>query len=149
MATSRVLSKQDHNLQDVSTLISSRTKPYRDIDLSFTAKPNGELFLKKDSAAVAQALKNLLLTNFFEKPFQPFFGGNIRAMLFELVDDDSEEELATQIIKAINAFEPRAIVRGLDVTINPEDNSLRVKLTYQVVNTEEEVVFTTTVSRLR
>ena len=148
MATTRVLSNQDA-VQNTSAIITSRTQVYRDIDLSFTAKPNGELYVKRDAAAVTQALKNLIQTNYFEKPFQPFFGGNIRAMLFELVDEDSEEELAEQIVKTINTYEPRARLLHLDVDVNPEQNSLRVKIEYQVVNTEEVITFTTSVSRLR
>jgi len=148
MATTRVLSSQD-GTQNTSTLITSRTRVYRDIDLSFTAKPNGEIYVKRDAAAVTQALKNLIQTNYYEKPFQPFFGGNIRSMLFELVDDESEEELAEQIMRAINTYEPRAQVLGLDVTINPDQNSLSVTIEYQVVNTEETITFTTTISRLR
>lgn len=148
MATTRVLSKQD-GTQNASTIITSRTRLYRDIDLSFTAKPNGEIYVKRDAAAVTQSLKNLIQTNHFEKPFQPFFGGNVRAMLFELVDDDSEEELAETIMRAISSYEPRASVRNLDVSVDPEGNSIRVKIEYQVVNTEELVTFTTTISRLR
>lgn len=148
MATTRVLSSQD-GTQNTSTLITSRTRAYRDIDLSFTAKPNGEIYVKRDAAAVTQALKNLIQTNYYEKPFQPFFGGNIRSMLFELVDDESEEELAEQIMRAINTYEPRAQVLGLDVTVNPDQNSLSVTIEYQVVSTEETITFTTTISRLR
>lgn len=148
MATTRVLSNQDGK-QSTSSILTSRKQPFVDLDLSFTAKPNGEIFLKKDAAAVTQSLKNLIQTNHFEKPFQPFFGGNIRAMLFELVDEDSEEELAEQIISVVNKFEPRARLVDLDVDINPDQNSLRVKLEYQVVNTDEVFSFTTTLSRLR
>lgn len=148
MATTRVLSAQD-GTQNTSTLVTSRTRLYRDIDLSFTAKPNGEIYVKRDAAAVTQALKNLIQTNYYEKPFQPFFGGNIRSMLFELVDEDSEEELAEQIMRAIDTYEPRAQVVGLDVTVNPDQNALSVTIEYQVVNTEEIITFTTTISRLR
>jgi phage baseplate assembly protein W len=148
MATTRVLSNQDTN-QNTSAIITSRTRVYRDIDLSFTAKPNGEIYVKRDAAAVTQSLKNLIQTNYFEKPFQPFFGANLRAMLFELVDEDSEEELAEQIIKAIDAYEPRAKLLHLDVDVEPNQNSIRVKIEYQVVNTEELVTFTTSVARLR
>ena len=148
MATNRVLSTQD-GTQNTSTLITSRTRLYSDIDLSFTAKPNGELYKKKDAAAVTQALKNLLQTNYFEKPFQPFYGGNIRAMLFELVDDESEEELAEQVMIAISTYEPRANVLGLDINVNPDQNSLAITIEYQVVNTEQILTFTSTISRLR
>jgi len=149
MAVTKVLSKQDGDL-NTSTLITSRKKVYLDIDISFTAKPNGELYIKKDAAAVSQAIKNLLLTNHFEKPFQPFFGGNITSKLFELIDDpDMEEELRDEISYQIELYEPRALVRKLDVKAEEDYNSLSVTLEYQVINTQELVTLTTSVSRLR
>jgi phage baseplate assembly protein W len=148
MATTRVLAKEDGNLSQ-STLIGGRRKEYRDIDLSFTAKPNGEIFVKKEAAAVKQAVKNLILTDYFEKPFEPFYGGNIRALLFELADDDVEEETRENIIRAINAYEPRAIVREVSVSYQEERNSISIYIEFQVINTEEVVTFTTSLSRLR
>lgn len=148
MATTRVLAKEDGNLSQ-STLIGSRRKEYKDIDLSFTAKPNGEIFVKKEAAAVKQAVKNLILTDYFEKPFEPFYGGNIRALLFELADDEVEEETRENIIRAINAYEPRAIVREVSVSYQEERNSISIYIEFQVINTEEVVTFTTSLSRLR
>jgi len=148
MATRRVLSRQDGDL-NTSSIITTRTVPYRDIDLTFAAKPNGEIFKKNDAAAVQQALKNLILTNHFEKPFLPFFGGNIRALLFELADDDIEEDVRDNIIETINIYEPRAILRNIDVVSDPDRNSLNVTIEYQVSNSEEIFTFTTAVSRLR
>src|SRR6056300_554566 len=146
MATRRVLSKQDGNL-NTSSIITARTVPYRDIDLTFAAKPNGEIFKKNDAAAVQQALKNLILTNHFEKPFLPFFGGNIRALLFELADEDIEEDVEDRIIQAINIYEPRAAVRTVNVKSDPDRNNLNVYIEFQVINTTEVVTLTTTLSR--
>lgn len=148
MATTRVLAKEDGDLSKAS-IITSRKTEYRDIDLAFKAKPNGEIFVKKEAAAVKQAVKNLIQTDFFEKPFEPFYGGNIRALLFELADDDVEDEARENIIRAINAFEPRALVRSIDVSYREERNSITITIEFQVVNTEEVVVFTTSLSRLR
>ena len=148
MATTRVLAKEDGNLSQ-STLIGSRRKEYKDIDLSFTAKTNGEIFVKKEAAAVKQAVKNLILTDYFEKPFEPFYGGNIRSLLFELADDEVEEETRENIIRAINAYEPRAIVREVSVNYQEERNSISIYIEFQVINTEEVVTFTTSLSRLR
>ena len=148
MATNRVLSREDGNLSK-SALIVSRKTEYKDIDLSFTAKPNGEIFTKKEAAAVKQSVKNLVMTNFFEKPFEPFFGGNIRALLFELADDDIEDDARENIVRAINAYEPRAIIRAIDVNYQEERNSISITIEFQIVNTEEVVTFTTSLSRLR
>ena len=132
-----------------SSILGTRTKIYKDIDLTFTAKPSGEIFKKTDAAAVKQAVKNLMLTNYFEKPFQPKFGANLRALLFDLADDEAEEDIEDRCINAINVFEPRA--RALDVTAiaKPDRNSIQVVVEFQVINTDEIVKFTSTLARLR
>lgn len=148
MATTRVLSKEDGNLNSI-TLVTTRDKIYRDIDLLFTTKDNGELYVKKDAAAVKQSIKNLLLTNHFEKPFLPFYGGNIRALLFELAFDDVADDIEENIKIAIERYEPRAIVRSINVRSDADNNSIRVTVEFQIINSDELITFSTTLSRLR
>lgn len=148
MATTRFLSKEDGNLQQ-SSIIGSRNKVYRDLDVTFSAKPSKEISVKKDAAAVKQAVKNLILTNYFEKPFQPFFGGNVRGLLFELADDVTAIEVEEQIASAITQYEPRAQIININVDSQPDRNSIAVTVTFKVVNTQEIVTFTTNLSRLR
>ena len=148
MAIRRVLSTEDGNLQK-STLISSRAVDYLDIDLTFAKRPSGDIYKKKDAAAVKQSIKNLLLTDFYEKPFQPFYGANLRAMLFELADEDTEDEVEENIINAINNYEPRVEVLSIDVNVLPDQNDMRVSVYFKIINTQETVTFTTNLSRLR
>jgi phage baseplate assembly protein W len=148
MAIRRVLSTEDGNLQK-STLISSRAVDYLDIDLTFNKRPSGDIYKKKDAAAVKQSIKNLLLTDFYEKPFQPFFGANLRAMLFELADEDTEDEVEENIINAINKYEPRAEILTISVNVLPDQNDMRVSVYFKIISTQETVTFTTNLSRLR
>lgn len=148
MAIRRVLSTEDGNLQK-STLISSRAVDYLDIDLTFNKRPSGDIYKKRDAAAVKQSIKNLLLTDFYEKPFQPFFGGNLRAMLFELADDETEDEVEDNIRNAINKYEPRAEILTITVNVLPDQNDIRVSVYFKIISTEETVTFTTNLSRLR
>jgi phage baseplate assembly protein W len=148
MAIRRVLSTEDGNLQK-STLISSRTVDYLDIDLTFAKRPSGDIYKKRDAAAVKQSIKNLLLTDFYEKPFQPFFGGNLRAMLFELADEDTEDEVEENIRNAINKYEPRAEILTISVNVLPDQNDMRVSVYFKIISTQETVTFTTNLSRLR
>lgn len=148
MATTKVFSTQDGTVSEITSIVSRKVE-YRDIDLSFAKKTNGELFIKKDAAAVIQAVKNLIQTNHFEKPFEPFYGGNVRALLFELADDDVEIEIEETIAQTINEYEPRAKVLNIFVNSNPDMNDIRVTLEFQILNTEEVVEFTTALSRLR
>ena len=148
MAIRRVLSTEDGNLQK-STLISSRAVDYLDIDLTFAKRPSGDVYKKKDAAAVKQSIKNLLLTDFYEKPFQPFYGANLRAMLFELADEDTEDEVEENIINAINKYEPRAEILTITVNVLPDQNDMRVSVYFKIISTQETVTFTTNLSRLR
>jgi len=142
------LSTEDGNL-GVSTLIGTRTRLYKDIDLTFANKTSGEIFKKEDAAAVKQAVKNLILTNYFEKPFQPLFGGNLREMLFDLADDDAEEDIEERIKNAIGVFEPRAQALNVTAIATPDRNSIRVTVEFRVINTQETVTVTTVLARLR
>lgn len=148
MAIRRVLSTEDGNLQK-RTLISSRTVDYLDVDLTFNKKPAGDIYKKRDAAAVKQSVKNLLLTDHYEKPFNPFFGANLRGMLFELADEDTESEVINNIINAVNEFEPRVEVQDISVIVLPDQNDMRVTIIFQIISTEEIVTFTTNLSRLR
>jgi len=132
-----------------SSILGTRTKIYKDIDLTFTARPSGEIFKKTDAAAVKQAVKNLMLTNYFEKPFQPKFGANLRDLLFELADDDAEEDIEDRCKQAINSFEPRARALNITAIAKPDRNSISVTVEFRVINTEEIVKFTSTLARLR
>lgn len=149
MATRRAFAQEDTNLNTAS-IKTSRVREYIDIDLTFSAKTtSGEIFKKTDAAAVKQAIKTLLLTNRLEKPFRPTFGGDVQGQLFELAYRGSSTIIRRKIISAIEQFEPRAEIVDLVVDLRPDQNSLDVTLTFKVVNTNDEVEFTTTISRLR
>jgi phage baseplate assembly protein W len=144
----RAFAVEDGNLNTTS-LVTSRNRLYKDIDLTFAKKPSGEIYKKTDAAAVKQAVKNLLLTNRYEKPFQPEFGGNLNNLLFELVDNDTVYEIDGTIREAIKRYEPRARVRQVATNLQPDANSIGITITFQIVNTEEVVTLDTTITRLR
>jgi len=149
MAIRRAFAQEDTNLQ-TATVSTSRVRQYTDIDLAFKAKPSsGEIFKKTDGASVKQAIKTLVLTDLLEKPFRPRFGGNIRAQLFELADRGRSSILRRGIIENIQVYEPRAKILDVIVNVQPDAHSLDVTIKFKVVNTEEEVEFTTTLARLR
>jgi phage baseplate assembly protein W len=145
----KTFSIEDGNTS-VSTIFGSRKRKYSDIDLTFTSKSvSKDIFKKEDAAAVKQAVKNLCMTNLNEKPFLPDFGANIQGMLFELADADTEEEIEDQVIASINKYEPRAKVLNVLANSLPDINSIDVKITFQVINTQEEVSVSIVLARLR
>ena len=75
--------------------------------------------------------------------------GDIRGQLFELADRDGSSILKSNIIDNIEAYEPRAEVLDVVVDLYPDNHVLNVTVKFKVVNTEEQVEFTTRLSRLR
>lgn len=143
----RAFSVEDTNLS--KSLIASRGTDYKDIDLAFAAKPAGDVFKKTDAAAVKQAVKNLLLTNRGEKPFQPDFGANLNEVLFNLDTEFDPDFVQDLIAEAIKNFEPRALVLSVSVSTDGDNNRLDATVEFQVVNTEEIVTTEVSLARLR
>ena len=144
----RVFSIEDGNL-DTASITTSRNKVYKDLDLTFAKKGSGDVFKKNDAAAVKQAVKNLLLTNKGEKPFSPSFGGNLNSFLFNLDTEFDEVDIENAVTTAIANHEPRAFTRRVVATINEDQNSLSVRVIFQVVNVAETQELTLNLTRLR
>ena len=93
MATTRKFAADDGNL-NVGSIITSRTRDYIDFDFDFSANTEtGDIFKKKDANAVKCSVRNLILTDFYERPFQPFLGSGVAQLLFELSDDITNIEV--------------------------------------------------------
>ena len=144
----KAFSIEDGNL-NASTITQANARVYSDIDLTFTARPAGDLYKKKNVAAVKQAVKNLLLTGRSEKPFQPDFGGDLGVALFELDTDYQPHDIAQQISSTIARYEPRARVLNIDFTSYPDRNEIRATITFEVINVGETVSLDVNLARLR
>lgn len=144
----KFLAAEDGDLQSRS-LVTSRNRIYSDLDLTFNKKPSGDVYKKTDAAAVKQAVKNLLLTNTGEKPFDPYYGGDLNNILFELAGDTSNILLQEYISEAIRNYEPRARIISIVPNVSPDSNTARVRIEFQIVDTQEVVVFETSIIRLR
>lgn len=145
---SRILSIEDKNL-NVPSIITARARNYSDIDLSFTPKPSGDLYKKKDAGAVKQSVKNIVSTGRLEKPFNDDFGAGVTDMLFELAEDATSEQIRNRIENNIYIYEPRAEVLDINTNLLPDQNSLSVSITFKVISTEEVITLNTVVTRLR
>lgn len=145
----KTLSLEDRDLQNVAKISAVGQSRYSDLDLSFVKKKNGDIFKKNDASSIKQAVKNLILTNYYEKPFQPFFGTNIQSLLFELADDFIESDIKEEIADALKAYEPRVRLLDVSSSFTGSQNSLNVRIVFRIVNTGELVTIETEISRLR
>ena len=128
----RAFSIEDGNLNS-STIRVARKKTYSDLDLTFTKRPDNDIYRKTDAAAVKQAVRNLLLTSYAERPFMPDFGGDLNSLLFNL-DTEFDDELSEEaIIEAVETYEPRARVLDVKSSIIGDLNSARVLLLFRLL----------------
>jgi phage baseplate assembly protein W len=110
-------------------------KIYSDIDFTFTKKPvTGDVALSYDTQAVIRSIRNLLLTNHFEKPFNPDLGSNLNALLFELVSPLTAASLEREISTMIENYEPRATLDSITVSPQPDQNAYNVSLSFYIEN---------------
>ncbi len=144
----RAFSLEDGNLNTKSVAVA-RARTYNDIDLTFAKKANNDIFKKSDAGAVKQSVKNILLTNFTEKPFVPNYGGNLSALLFALDTEIEEDDIIQAIVTAIEAYEPRADVVDIKVTELPEQHDLRVSVTFRIISTNVIETVDLNLTRLR
>jgi phage baseplate assembly protein W len=113
-------------------------KIYSDLDLTFSRQPlNGDVSLVYDSRSVINSVKNLLLTNFFERPFQPNLGSSLNNMLFEQVSPTMETTIQREILDVISNFEPRIRVDNIFVRSNIDNNGYEVTLRFFIGNNVE------------
>ena len=121
--------------------ISRNVRQYRDLDLFFSRK-NGTNDIEKitDVEAVKRSVRNLVLTNFYEKPFHPEIGSGIRDMLFENMTPITAVVLARKVEDVIENFEPRARLIGVRALPNLDRNEYEVTIEFFVVNAPTELV---------
>ena len=121
--------------------ISRNVRKYRDLDLFFSRKQgSGDVNRITDVEAVKRSVRNLVLTNFYEKPFHPEIGSGVRDMLFENMSPLTAVVLAKKVEDVIENFEPRARLVGVRALPNLDRNEYEVTIEFFVVNTPTELV---------
>jgi len=121
--------------------IDRNVRQYKDLDLFF-AKKSGSKDIRKvtDIQAVKRSVRNLVLLNFYEKPFHPEIGSGIRDMLFENMSNMTAFILARKIEDVIENFEPRVRLISVRADPNLDRNEYEVTIEFFVVNTPTELV---------
>lgn len=133
----------------ITTNIDS-ARNFRDLDLNFTAHPvRKDINIFKNEYAVINAVKNLILTNHYERPFQPELGSNIRRLLFENVDSVMAAQIEREIEETIINFEPRVQVSKVTASAAPDENRYNVELEFFIINSPDPITINFFLERIR
>jgi hypothetical protein len=124
-------------------------RDFADIDLFFKAHPvTGDVTVKYDSDAIKRSVRNIVLTNPFERPFKPGLGSNVRSFLFENNTITTRSRVIEAITESIENFEPR--VSDVQVQVDDtEGNYLNVTIFYKITNEFNQQRLDVTISRVR
>lgn len=113
------------------------SRGFRDLAMSFNENPSTKDFgAVKNERAISQSVRNLLLTMFGERPFQPQIGSRVRALLFEPWDVFAADAIRTEIFNAMERLEPRIEVVDVTVEDEPDANSVAINMEYIIVGQE-------------
>jgi len=120
----------------------TQTKLIRDLFSDFlddlTPHPiTKDLGRVKNEQSIKQALKNIILTNLGERPFQPNIGSDVYASLFEPNDIIMEENLKFAIQNAIRFHEPRVNLIEVRITSFSEEDRIAINLIFSIINSIE------------
>jgi phage baseplate assembly protein W len=128
----------------------NRAPDYSDLDLDFFAHPTTkDVMIKTGEDAVKRSIRNLLFTNFYDRPFRHNIGSNVTRMLFDNVTPMTAMFLREAIIETINNFEPRVRVTEVSVNFDIDNNGFNVTLQYVILNRELPVVTSLFLERIR
>ena len=110
------------------------SKSFRDFSLTFEKNAvTNDILALKNEAAIKESVKNIVLYNFYEKPFDPFFGGNIIGLLFENSTPSMELEVKNRIEESVEVYEPRVTAVSVQVEFEPERNELNCSVRYLIL----------------
>lgn len=134
----------------MANITTNVARTYKDLDLLFNVHP-----IKKDinkhtaEMAVINSIKNLILTNHYERPFQPELGSNVSKLLFENLDFVTAASLEREIQQTIANFEPRASVYRVRAIPDYDNNGFTVDMEFLIINRTEPITITFFLDRVR
>jgi len=123
---------------------------FSDFNTSLAIHPvKKDLSVKTDVDAVKQSIKNLVLTDKMERPFQPKLGCDVRKALFENLNTQTALMIKSSLTETIEFFEPRAEIINISVSPDPDHNAVNIGVIFSVINNKEQQELNLVLERVR
>ena len=134
----------------MATVTIKTNRTFSDLDLNFKLHPvKKDVNIHLNELAITNSIKNLVLTNHYERPFQPEVGSNIRRLLFDNLDAITAANIERELEETINNFEPRAKIHKVTAIAAPDENGYRMKLEFFVLNNTSPITINFFLERVR
>tara|TARA_Y100001938_G_scaffold142807_1_gene214646 strand:+ start:21 stop:440 length:420 start_codon:yes stop_codon:yes gene_type:complete len=112
------------------------TTTFVDLDFNFKTYSNLDVKTKLGENAIKQSIKNILMVDRYEKPFQPNFGAGLQDLLFENISPTSATTLETLIEGALNNYEPRIFLESVSVFANEDRHRYDIIINFSMIQAE-------------
>lgn len=130
--------------------MANYSRTFTDIDLNFLAHPvTKDVTIKTNEQAIKSAIRNLILTSNYEKPFHPEIGSQIKSLLFEPATPMLPIMLKKAIEFTIYNFEPRVSLTNVEAIVSEDENSINVTVEFVIINTSTPVALDLILYRTR
>lgn len=105
------------------------------LDLAKKVSTQGDVV---DKAAINQSIECILMTEQYERVFEPNFGSFLSGLVFERLDSKSAEKLLDAIIELIIRFEKRISILSqlCAMSISKSDHMISLKIVY-IINSDQ------------
>lgn len=114
------------------------TSRYSDFTRNFALHPvSSDLARITDFEAVRSSIRNLILTDKYERLLDPNIGSNIRRALFDPMDGATAKVIQDYIRETISNYEPRASLQDVIVIPDYDNNTYTVTIYFSVTFSEE------------
>ena len=113
------------------------SQSFKDISMSFGKNPmTNDLIALKNANAIARSVRNIVMTIPGEKPFDPYFGSNVRNVLFENLDNISASLIVDEIRNSIQNYEPRVELVSVEAVPDFDNYSYDVVIIYEIIGAD-------------
>ena len=138
-----------YDSQNTSTS-KRNSRKFRDLDLDFSRNTvTNDVNVVEDITAIKRAVKNLVQTNYYERPFNPELGCGVRELLFENFTPMTKVFLERKIEEVLINYEPRVELQSVQVDDDQDNNRLLVSINFYVVGVPGPQVVETFLQRVR
>lgn len=128
----------------------ARKPDFSDLDLDFIAHPTTKDVVRKTGEdAIKRSVRNLILTNHYERPFRSYLGSNVRKVLFDNINPMTATTLINFIKEVIINYEPRVSLTNVDVSVSADNNGFDVTISYIILNRSQPVTIKLFLERIR
>ena len=130
--------------------LSTHNRGWSDLDLDFTKHPVTKDIVRKTAVeAVKRSVRNLILTNRYERPFHPEIDGGVTRHLFGLSTAHTKHDISLAIENCLRNFESRVLVDNVIVTGDLDKNGFNVSIFFRVINSPEPIEIELFLERVR